>query len=205
MPSFRLPMRLPIRLLVRSPIRSPIRLLNCSLVLAAALSPVAASARQDAVAAREAYASLPVCRLGADRRSLEIEPCRTAPAQQPMPRRPVPRQDHDERIGLPDTTPPSATRPVLPSATLEPRATYRSPYPAGPVPPVPPAVNPSANPSPSPGTYATPAPTRPSPATCVGGVCRDTNGNTFQQGGTGVTRSPAGRHCTTVGGFVRCM
>ncbi|WP_338758370.1 hypothetical protein [Massilia sp. METH4] len=170
-----------------------------SLMLAAALIPALASARQDAVAEREAYANLPVCRLGPDRRSLEIEPCRTAPAQRPMPRRPVPRQDDADRIGPPDTMPPSAAgRPVLPSATLG----QRSPYPAAPVAPVPPLVNPSANPSASPPDRAI---TRPSPTTCVGGVCRDTNGNTFQQGGTGVTRTPAGRHCTTVGGFVRCM
>ena len=118
-----------------------------------------------------------------------------------MPRRPVPRQDYGgSHIGIPDTTP--EPRPVLPSATLEPR----TPYPAAPVPPTvnpSPAVNPYA--SPAPGAFATPTPTRPTPATCVGGVCRDAAGTTFQQGGTGVTRSPAGRHCTTVGGFVRCM
>ena len=180
-------------------------------VLVAVLLPALALAQPDAASDRAAYAKLPVCRLGADGRSLEIEPCRTAPAQRPMPRRPVPQQDYrDTHIGIPDTTPavtPAVTpdaRPVLPSATLEPRA----PYPAAPVAPVPPAVNPSPRSpytSPAPGTYATPTPTRPSPTTCVGGTCRDAAGNTFQGGGTGVTRSPAGRHCTTTGGFVRCM
>ncbi|QBE62551.1 hypothetical protein [Pseudoduganella lutea] len=185
-----------------------------SIVLATALAtfmasllPALALARQDATADREAYAKLPVCRLGADGRSLEIEPCRTAPAQRPMPRRPVPQQDYrGTHIGIPDTTPEVTpdTRPVLPSATLEPRA----PYPAAPVAPVPPAVNPaprSPYASPPPGTYAAPTPTRPSPTTCVGSTCRDAAGNTFQGGGTGVTRGPAGRHCTTTGGFVRCM
>jgi hypothetical protein len=175
--------------------------LSVRLLLAvAALVPAAASARHGP-AEIEAYAKLPVCRLGADGRTLEIEPCRTAPAQRPMPRRPVPRQDDDERTGVPE---PAAVRPVLPSATLEPR----SPYPAAPVPPVPPALNPgtpSPYGSPAPGTFATPVPSRPSPATCVGGTCRDAAGNTFQDNGTGVTRSPAGRHCTTVGGFVRCL
>ncbi|GGX82045.1 hypothetical protein GJV26_06390 [Massilia dura] len=174
-------------------------------VLACALVSMPVLARQDAAADRQAYASLPVCRLGADGRSLETEPCRTAPAQRPMPRRPVPQQDYrGTHIGIPDTTP--ETRPVLPSATLEPR----SPYPAAPVPPVPPAVNPSpGNPSPytspAPGAFATPTPTRPSPTACVGNVCRDAAGTTFQGNGTGVTRSATGRHCTTVGGFVRCM
>jgi hypothetical protein len=170
-------------------------------VLLPALMPVPAHARQGP-AEREAYARLPVCTLGADRRSLEIEPCRTAPAQRPMPRRPVPQQDYgDSPSAIPETTPPSSTvRPVLPSATLEPR----TPYPAVPVPPVPPAANPSPY-RPAPGAFATPAPTRPSPTTCVGNVCRDASGNTFQGGGTGVTRGPAGRHCTTAGGFTRCM
>jgi hypothetical protein len=175
-----------------------------ALLLAAALLPGSSRAQQSSTAEREAYARLPVCRLGADGRSLEIEPCRTAPARRPMPRRPVPRQD-DAHIGIPDTTPPaSATRPVLPSATLGPRAPA-SPYPAAPVPPAPPAVNPSPYTSPPPGTFATPTPTRPSPTTCVGSTCRDAAGNTFPGGGTGVTRGPAGRHCTTVGGFVRCL
>lgn len=176
-----------------------------SFVLAAVLLPTLAFARQDGTAEREAYAKLPVCKLGADGRSLEIEPCRTAPARRPMPRRPVPRQDYGgSHIGIPDTTP--EPRPVLPSATLEPRsAASPSPYPAAPVPPVPPAVNPSPYANPAPGAFATPPPNRPSPATCVGAVCRDAAGTTFQNGGTGVTRTPAGRHCTSVGGFVRCM
>lgn len=170
------------------------------LVVAAILLPTLAGARQDPAAERAAYAQLPVCKLGADGRSLEIEPCRTAPAQRPMPRRPVPQQDYDgTHIGIPDTTP--EPRPVLPSAALEPRA----PYPATPAPPLPPAVNPSPYANPPPGAFATPTPSRPVPAACVGGVCRDGAGTTFQQGGTGVSRSPAGRHCTTVGGFVRCM
>jgi hypothetical protein len=176
-----------------------------SLAIAALLLPTLACAQQDAAAERAAYAQLPVCKLGADGRSLEIEPCRTAPAQRPMPRRPVPQQDErSTRIGIPDTTPDR--RPVLPSATLEPRTPASAPSSAPyPVAPVPPAVNPAPYANPAPGAFATPTPTRPVPATCVGGVCRDGAGTTFQNGGTGVSRSPAGRHCTTVGGFVRCM
>lgn len=198
------PLRCFARTLARTLVRARLRTLAVAGVLIPALLPAVASARQDPDAERAAYARLPVCRLGADGRSLEIEPCRTAPAQRPMPRRPVPQQDYrDSHIGIPDTTPEPG--PVLPSATLGPR----SPYPAAPVPPVPPAVNPSGNPSPyaspAPGTFATPPPTRPSPTTCVGNACRDASGNTFQGGGTGVTRGPGGRHCTTVGGFTRCM
>lgn len=36
------------------------------------------------------YARLPVCTLSADGKRLAVEPCRTAPARVPMPRRPVP-------------------------------------------------------------------------------------------------------------------
>lgn len=192
---------------IPSSLRSSLRSLTLAAALLPTLLPALADARQDAAAEREAYAKLPVCRLGADGKRLEIEPCRTAPAQRPMPRRPVPRQDRDEHIGLPDTTPQQ--RPVLPSATLEPRLPRSSPYPVAPLPPVPPTLNPGtpASPylNPAPGAFATPQPSRPSPTTCVGATCRDAAGNTFQQGGTGVTRSPAGRHCTTVGGFVRCL
>ena len=38
----------------------------------------------------DAYARLPVCKLSADGKRLAVEPCRTAPAAVPMPRRPVP-------------------------------------------------------------------------------------------------------------------
>lgn len=41
-------------------------------------------------AGTDAYAKLPVCKLSADGKRLAVEPCRTAPAAVPMPRRPVP-------------------------------------------------------------------------------------------------------------------
>lgn len=37
----------------------------------------------------QAYAQLPVCTLSKDGKRLAVEPCRTAPAKVPMPRRPV--------------------------------------------------------------------------------------------------------------------
>ncbi|WP_229211611.1 MULTISPECIES: hypothetical protein [unclassified Duganella] len=53
--------------------------------LAAAQAPTPGSAEL-----RE-YAKLPVCTLSADGLHLAVEPCRTAPARKPMPRRPVPQ------------------------------------------------------------------------------------------------------------------
>jgi hypothetical protein len=41
-------------------------------------------------AVADGYAKLPVCELSADGKRLAVEPCRTAPAAAPMPRRPVP-------------------------------------------------------------------------------------------------------------------
>ena len=41
--------------------------------------------------AADEYAKLPVCTLSEDGKSLAVEPCRTAPAKSPMPRRPVPQ------------------------------------------------------------------------------------------------------------------
>ncbi|SEN49090.1 hypothetical protein SAMN05428959_102108 [Duganella sp. CF517] len=41
-------------------------------------------------AGKDAYAKLPVCELSEDGKRLAVEPCRTAPAAAPMPRRPVP-------------------------------------------------------------------------------------------------------------------
>jgi hypothetical protein len=202
--------------LPKQPAPSPLRLLRLLLAVTGSLLLPPVHAQQpvrDAAAEREAYAQLPLCRLGADRRSLELEPCRTAPAQQPMPRRPVPQQDG--HIGLRNTAPAT----TLPSAVLGPR-------PSSPTPPRPPAINPSAvnpsavNPStaypatvqspfvnPAPGAFSTPppGPTRPSPATCSGGTCRDASGTTYSNPGNGVLTSPAGRPCTNQGGFVSCM
>lgn len=49
------------------------------------------SARQLEPPSAEDYARLPVCTLSADGKRLAVEPCRTAPAMVPMPRRPVPQ------------------------------------------------------------------------------------------------------------------
>jgi hypothetical protein len=56
--------------------------------------------------ATDDYAKLPICQLNADGTKLAVEPCRTAPAQKPMPRRPVPQTI--ERM-------PQAARPQQPA------------------------------------------------------------------------------------------
>lgn len=64
---------------------------------------------------KEEYAKLPVCTLGADGKSLAVEPCRTAPAMVPMPRRPVPQiiQRMPQTKPLPKVAMP--TSPPLPA------------------------------------------------------------------------------------------
>ncbi|MYM65322.1 hypothetical protein GTP45_00560 [Pseudoduganella sp. FT55W] len=61
------------------------------------------------------YAKLPVCTLNADGTALAVEPCRTAPAQVPMPRRPVPQiiQRMPQTKPLPKLAMP--TSPPLPA------------------------------------------------------------------------------------------
>ena len=60
----------------------------------------------------EAYAKLPVCELSEDGKRLAVEPCRTAPAAAPMPRRPVPltiqpmpQNKRAPQVAMPDTQP----------------------------------------------------------------------------------------------------
>jgi hypothetical protein len=60
----------------------------------------------------QAYAKLPVCKLSDDGKRLAVEPCRTAPAKVPMPRRPVtqiiqrmPRSTAAPQVAMPSTPP----------------------------------------------------------------------------------------------------
>lgn len=74
--------------------------------------------------AAEEYARLPVCKLNAEGTALAVEPCRTAPAKSPMPRRPVPQIIQR----MPQTKPPAqAAIPALPPST--PLNTARAPVP----------------------------------------------------------------------------
>ncbi|MRX11130.1 hypothetical protein GJ697_25220 [Pseudoduganella sp. FT25W] len=71
--------------------------------------------------ATDDYAKLPVCTLSADGTRLAVEPCRTAPAQRPMPRRPVPqiidRMPQQKRVAsvkMPAMTPTLSSPPRAP-------------------------------------------------------------------------------------------
>lgn len=77
--------------------------------------------------AAEAYARLPVCKLNADGTGLVVEPCRTAPAQKPMPRRPVPQ--------MIEPTPTMARpQPAMPAVAPSPSLQSQTRPPAAPVP-----------------------------------------------------------------------
>jgi hypothetical protein len=87
----------------------------CAVLLAAAGAGRAAPAASDTDL--QAYARLPVCTLSADGRHLAVEPCRTAPARKPMPRRPVTQIIQR----MPVTAPPRAITapPLPPTPTLQ--------------------------------------------------------------------------------------
>ncbi|MES2075987.1 MAG: hypothetical protein V4462_10280 [Pseudomonadota bacterium] len=88
-----------------------------ALILAAVLGLLACGyVWAEAEAAVQAYASLPFCTLSADGKHLARQPCRTAPAQRPMPRRPVPQIV--EPMPSPAAPPRVAMPPLLPSAAL---------------------------------------------------------------------------------------
>jgi len=67
----------------------------------------------------DAYAQLPVCKLSPDGKRLAVEPCRTAPAAAPMPRRPVPLtiQPMPHNARAPQVAMPK-TQPSTPIETL---------------------------------------------------------------------------------------
>jgi hypothetical protein len=99
--------------------------LSLSLSAAALAMPNAASDSDSASSSApptdpQAYAKLPVCKLSDDGKRLAVEPCRTAPAKVPMPRRPVtqiiqrmPRSTAAPQVAMP-SMPPS---PSLESLT----------------------------------------------------------------------------------------
>lgn len=64
---------------------------------------------------RDDYLKLPVCTLSSDGKSLAVEPCRTAPAQVPMPRRPVPQIIQRMPQAKP---PPKVAMPVPPASRV---------------------------------------------------------------------------------------
>jgi hypothetical protein len=73
----------------------------------------------------QAYGSLPFCTLSADGKQLARQPCRTAPPQRPMPRRPVPQ--------IVEPMPPRAAPPRVAMPPLPPSAPLRAPSPPQPL------------------------------------------------------------------------
>jgi hypothetical protein len=130
-----------------------------------------------------AYAKLPVCRLAADGRHLAVEPCRTAPTNRKLPRRPVPQLITPmPRMAAPQ--PSVVWGPVL---TAPGRASL-------------PALGAPALPA---GTPALPGPSAPIPVTCDAGGCRDSNGSYYP--GSGTLVSPSGRMCSNNGVWMQCQ
>ena len=90
-----------------------------ALLLAAACGAGPAAAATPPDAELQAYARLPVCTLSADGQHLAVEPCRTAPPRQPMPRRPVPQIIQRmpaapvPRMASAPSLPPSPSLPAL--------------------------------------------------------------------------------------------
>ncbi|NGZ87812.1 hypothetical protein GW587_26575 [Duganella sp. SAP-35] len=87
-------------------------------LLLGALWCASAWAQKPAASAQD-YAKLPVCTLSADGKRLAVEPCRTAPARVPMPRRavtqiiqPMPKVTRAPQVGMP------AMPPSIPIETL---------------------------------------------------------------------------------------
>jgi hypothetical protein len=78
-------------------------------------TPAEVDARVDAQV--DAYAKLPACELSEDGKRLMVEPCRTAPAARPMPRRPVPLTI--QRMPNNKVAPPVAMPQMAPSTPIE--------------------------------------------------------------------------------------
>lgn len=78
---------------------------------------------------KESYAKLPPCKLSDDGKHLAEEPCRTAKALDPIPRRPVPQAV--ERV-----SPAEAERkePLPPRVPTPPRISPNNPRPGAPIP-----------------------------------------------------------------------
>lgn len=106
-------------------------MLVCEVAWAQEQAPAPAAAAAEPAAARTdhaeraAYAELPFCTLNAERTGLAVEPCRKAPAQVPMPRRPVtqiieplPQVKRAPQVAMPGMLP----SPSLQSLTNPPRA-----------------------------------------------------------------------------------
>lgn len=147
------------------------------------------SAPKQASSDIEAYARLPVCTLSPDGQHLAVQPCRTAPARVPMPRRPVPQQIDP----LPDTrlAPPLAspqTTSVVAPAPAPISATAIAPAPAY---------------APLPASLA-PAPMPRALNNCSGAGCNDAQGARINSAAPGMVITPHGQVCSRNGVWIQC-
>ena len=124
---------------------------------------------------KEEYAKLPPCKLSDDGKHLAEEPCRTAKAKDPVPRRPVPQAI--ERVS------PAASKPA-------------GPAPASTVVPTPPR-QPHMTPDVRPGA---PIPT----AGCDAGGCYGPGGQRYNNGPGATVVSPGGKLCSRNGAWIQC-
>jgi hypothetical protein len=125
---------------------------------------------------KESYAKLPPCKLSDDGKHLAEEPCRTAKALDPMPRRPMPQAI--ERTSPVENDPRDSAKPRSPVA---------------PTPPTPPRTNPESRPG-------APIPT----AGCDGSGCFGPNGQRYNNGPGATVVSPSGKLCSRAGAFIQC-
>jgi len=127
---------------------------------------------------KEVYAKLPPCKLSDDGKHLAEEPCRTAKAREPVPRRAVPQAI--ERV------PPAAGKAA-------------SPAPPSRVLPTPPR-----QPQTTPGT-ADSRPGAPIPtAGCDAGGCYGPGGQRYNNGPGATVVSPSGKLCSRNGAWIQC-
>lgn len=154
-----------------------------------------AAAEQDQSASKpansdiEAYARLPVCTLSADGQHLAVQPCRTAPARVPMPRRPVPQQ----------IDPLPYTRLAPPLASPQPTivvAPAQAPISATAIAPAPAHV-------PVPASLA-PAPMPRALNNCSGAGCNDAQGTRINSAAPGMVITPQGQVCSRNGVWIQC-
>ncbi|MYM40129.1 hypothetical protein [Duganella qianjiadongensis] len=127
----------------------------------------------------EAYARLPVCTLSADGQHLAVQPCRTAPARVPMPRRPVPQQIDR----LPETRLASPVAPPQSSMVLAPA--------------------PAWVPAPLPASVA-PAPMPRALNNCSAAGCNDAQGARINSAAPGMVITPQGQVCSRNGVWIQC-
>lgn len=154
---------------------------------------------------KEAYAKLPPCKLSDDGKHLAEEPCRTAKALDPMPRRPVPQaiervspaeSDPRDQAQPPSRITPTPMTPATPSRALTAPTSPATPSRVLPAPPMP-STSPRSDPGARPGA---PVPT----AGCDAAGCNGPNGQRYNNGPGNTVVSPSGKLCSRNGAFIQC-